>query len=133
MSSELGGPRARRPGTEAGDATRVNTQDHGRKNQPVTEGEGHSSSSGCREGTGMGIETPGFRGFEQGQIRCGQKLRGRGQNKARERSICQAQVLHVCSLTTSFGQLSTPCYFSIFYAGLDYSISLLLSITAAKY
>lgn len=66
VSSERGGPRARRPGTEAGDVTRVNTQDHGRKNQPVTEGEGHSSSSGCREGTGMGTETPGFRGFELG-------------------------------------------------------------------
>lgn len=82
-----GGPGARRPGTETGDTSSVNNRSHGPKNQSATEGEGPTSISECREGTGMGTETPGSRGFEQGQIGCGQELRREGQNQARGRTV----------------------------------------------
>lgn len=35
----------------------------------------------------MGTETPGSRGFEQGQIGCGQELRQEGQSQACERTV----------------------------------------------
>lgn len=69
-----------RPQRDAGDASRVNSQAHGQKNQPVTAGEGHTSSVRCPEGTGMGTESLGSRRTEQGQ-----ETGGEGQNEACER------------------------------------------------
>lgn len=47
-------------------------------------------------------ETPGSRGFEQGQIGCGQESK-ESQNKARERPSCQWQALrHMHTLLNNF-------------------------------
>lgn len=112
----------------------MNNQGYGQKNQSATEREGPTSSSECREGTGMVTETPGSRGFEQGQIGCGQELRQEGQNQARERIVSGKLPAH----THTYYFFLTTFYSVLFYhilccAALFHFISLLLPVTTVKY